>query len=80
MCAYAVLWLVEYDRLVTLAAYLIAGLAVGVALGVIAAIVDTLAHLIATHGFDFELGYLLLGAMGGVFAAFVRRYHTLTNY
>jgi len=78
LCAYALLWLVEHDRLVTLAAYLIAGIAFGLGLGLVAAIVGTVSHLVAAHAFSFEIGYLLLGAMGGLFAGFVRRYNTLS--
>lgn len=78
MCSYALLWLVEHDRLVTLPAYLIAGVAIGVGLGVIAAIIAMISTLALMHVFAFELGYVLLGGMGGVFAAFVRRYNTLS--
>ncbi|MEM6334294.1 MAG: hypothetical protein AAF823_13240 [Planctomycetota bacterium] len=78
MCCYAALWLVEHDRLVSLAGYLATGVAMGVGLGIVAALVTTVAHLAATHSFAFEPGHLLLGAMGGVFAAFVRSYNALS--
>ncbi|MEM9250907.1 MAG: hypothetical protein AAGB29_01030 [Planctomycetota bacterium] len=78
-CAYALLWLVEHDRLVTLAAYLVVGVAFGVGLGIVSAIVALISELAMTQTFSFEIGYLLLGGMGGVFAAFVRRYNTLSS-
>ncbi|MEM0915086.1 MAG: hypothetical protein AAGK09_10820 [Planctomycetota bacterium] len=78
MCAYALIWLIEHDRVVTLPAYLIAGVVIGVGLGIVAALVGCLATLIGAGAFSFELGYVLLGGMGGVFAAFVRRYNTLS--